>query len=370
MIDGRRLVAASWGAAILLTASLAAASQTGIDPKARLGERLFFDTSLSADGSVSCATCHRPDRLFADGRARAVGIGGREGSRNTPSLLDVAEQKHLFWEGRQSTLESQALEPLTNPIEHGLRDEAQLLRKLDADSTYRAEFIDAFGSQAAPISADHVRAALAAYQRTLRTGEAPIDRFLAGDASALSAQARAGWEVFAGQAECARCHVADRSEGRGARPMFTDHGFHSIGVGQARIARKLPQLVTAVATARRSGARVDHQLLADPDIAALGRFVVTLELADLGRFKTPGLRNVALTAPYMHDGSVETLQEAVDREIYYRGHHDGRPLILTPQERDDLLHFLVEGLTTRGPNPIPTQGDAASRIVRKQERLP
>lgn len=335
------------------------------DASAQLGRKLFFDTSLSADGKVSCASCHQPDRLFTDGRARAVGVGGREGTRNTPSLLDVSRQKSLFWEGRRTSLESQALDPMTNPIEHGLSDERSLLTLLRGNPQYRDGFAAAFGVEPPDISADHVRSALAAYQRTLHSTQAPVDRFLTGSGEALSPRARAGWSIFSGLADCVRCHAVDRPIAGDGPPLFTDHAFHSIGVGQAKIARKLPQLVASVEASRRAGTRIDHLLLTEPDVAELGRFIVTLDVTDLGRFKTPSLRNVALTAPYMHDGSVATLQEAVDREIYYRGHRDGRPLVLTPQEREDLIHFLVEGLTTQVETTDGAQAGQASRIARK-----
>jgi cytochrome c peroxidase len=341
------LAALGWIVAFLCLAAAANPASDELSSVARLGERLFFDSRLSQDGAVSCAACHRPERAFADHRARAVGAAGREGVRNAPSLLDVGSQRSLFWDGRQSTLEAQAVEPLINLFEHGLRDDEEVLRVLDQDARYADWFSSVFGQSEPVMTISRVGKALAAYQRTLRSGPAPIDRFLAGDVSALSPRARSGWAVFSGPAACTRCHTPDQRSASDGRPLFTDHAFHAIGIGQARIARQLPKLVIAVARNRSAGMPVDPLLLGNPDVAALGRFVVTLDLSDLGRFKTPGLRNVALTAPYMHDGSVPSLQDAVDHEIYYRGREDGRPLVLTPQERDDLVLFLEEGLTTR-----------------------
>lgn len=321
----------------------------------RLGERLFFDTRLSADGTVSCATCHRPDLAFQDGRQVAVGVAGRTGTRNTPSLLDVAQQTSLFWDGRRDALASQALDPLLNPVEHGLASEAELLMKLRLDAGY-VRAARAAGGGSDGLTVDQASAALAAFQRTLVSGPTPFDRFRAGNTLALSAPARRGWQLFTGAAQCGRCHLAPDE----ARPLFTDHQFHSLAVGLRAIERKLPELTTRLATLRNGGARLDHSVLSDPDMAALGRYAVTLDPQDIGKFKTPGLRNVALTAPYMHDGSIETLADAIDHEIYYRGTQDGRPLILTPAEREDLLAFLQALTSDVSPAAhTPSQGASA-----------
>ena len=319
------------------------------DALTRLGERLFFDARLSRDRAVSCATCHRPEVAFAEGRPKSLGTGGRIGLRNAPSLLDVGSQRTLFWDGRQVTLEAQAVEPLINPTEHGLGDHGEVVRILATSSDYPVEFKEAFGAGQPAISVRRVGQALAAYQRTLKTGPAPVDRFLRGDESALTPRARAGWQTFSGVAACIRCHTPDQRSSPGGRPLFTDHDFHAIGIGQERIARLLPVLVPTVARERAAGVSADKLILDNPEVASLGRFVVSADIADLGKFRTPGLRNVALTAPYMHDGSIRTLREAVDHEVYYRGRADGRPLILTPQELDDLVLFLEEALTTRQP---------------------
>lgn len=304
----------------------------------QLGRRLFFDARLSGDGKVSCASCHQPDRAFSDGKPVAEGIGGRLGSRNTPTLVDVASQRSFFWDGRRATLEDQALDPLLNPIEHGLGDTAALLALLKADSEYVAQFQQGFGQRqggADPVNAANVARALAAFQQTLVDGPSAFDRYRAGDTAALRPEAQRGWMLFNGVAACTRCHVVD-----GPKPLMTDHGFHSLGVGLKDVERQLPALVRQLTEWRNDGRAQDHSILRDPGMAALGRFVVTMDPKDIGKFKTPGLRNVALTAPYMHDGSMATLQEAVDREIYYRGKDDGHPLILTPTERSELVAFL------------------------------
>jgi cytochrome c peroxidase len=182
-----------------------------------------------------------------------------------------------------------------------------------------------------------VAEALAAFERTLVSAPSAFDRFRAGAKDAIPAAARRGWVVFDQQARCTRCHVAASADGPA---LFTDHQFHSLAVGFARVERKLPQLTERLVRLRRGGRPLGRDVLLDPDLAELGRFAVTLDPHDLGAFKTPGLRNVALTAPYMHDGSVTTLAEAVALEVYQRGAGDAQPLILTPFERDDLVAFL------------------------------
>jgi cytochrome c peroxidase len=183
---------------------------------------------------------------------------------------------------------------------------------------------------------------VAAFERTLVSGTAPFDRFLAGERHAISDTARQGWVVFDQQAHCTRCHVV--AAGDGQRPLFTDHQFHSLAVGFGKVERRLPQLTQRLAELRRDGGPLGRELLMDADMAELGRFAVTLDPHDLAAFKTPSLRNAALTPPYMHDGSVATLADAVDLEVYSRGARDDRPLILTPVERTALIAFL-EALT-------------------------
>jgi cytochrome c peroxidase len=298
-----------------------------------LGERLFFDAALSADGRTSCASCHRPEKAFTDGLKTARGANGRVGTRNTPSLLNVASHGELFWDGRQPTLERQALEPFTNSFEHGLRDAEDVLRRIAADGTYPPAFARAYGVEAREVTASHVATALVAYQSTLRTADAPVDRFLRGDAAALDAEQLRGLELFRGRAQCAACHVVE-----GAGAIFTDNAFHGIGVENSTWHSRLDKLAleVVVAPAEAKG----ELIVARADIAALGRFVVTRRAADIGKFKTPSLRNVAVTGPYMHDGSVATLEDAVEREIYYRSHARGVPTVLTPQEKSDLVAFL------------------------------
>jgi cytochrome c peroxidase len=267
-----------------------------------LGRKLFFDPILSADGSVSCATCHDPAHAFAGSQPRSVGIAGHTGRRNAPSLLNRASGTAFFWDGRGKTLEEQALEPIKNPHElGGPLDDA--VRRLQADAGYRWAFAEAYPDG---VTAENLGRALAAFERVLISGGSRLDRFRAGEVSALTDGERIGLWLFESRAGCWRCH-------RGAN--FTDERFHNTGVAA---------------------------LQNEPDG---GRYEVTHDEADRGRFKTPGLRDVSQTAPYMHDGSLASLHEVVD--YYNRGPTPNsrldpalKPLSLSPQEVEHLVEFL------------------------------
>jgi cytochrome c peroxidase len=309
--------------------------------KVALGRALFEDERLSADGKVSCSTCHQPDRAFTDGRTVAQGIRQRVGTRNTPTLLNSAYLTSLFWDGRRKSLEEQAADPLVNPVEHALGNHDELLATVRADAAYAAGFRAAFGIGPESIGIEHVVKALAAFERTLVAGDSPLDRYrYGGDPSALSPAQLRGLGLFTGRARCATCHTLGSENA-----LLTDEEFHTIGIGQARVQPRLADRTTRLV--RLSPAERGQSILSDPEVAELGRFAVTLKPGDIGLFRTPTLRNVALTAPYMHDGSVPTLAEAVERELYYRGLEAGRPLVLTPQEKSDLVAFL-QALTSRG----------------------
>jgi cytochrome c peroxidase len=306
-----------------------------------IGKRLFFDKRLSADGTISCASCHKPERAFTDGLPVAQGIRGQLGTRNTPSLLNVAYETSEFWDGRRATLEQQVIDPLLNPREHGLRDADHVLTIIRNDREYIRELANAFSVAQEAITPELVAKALASFERTLIAGDSPFDRYLyGGDHTALSSTAARGLELFRGRAKCASCHtIGDQSA------LFTDHLYHRVGVGmKAMEGQRLAAAATRVINA--TPGELDRLISENPDISALGRFVVTKNPKDIGLFKTPSLRNIAVTAPYMHDGSVTTLPEALDVEIYYRSSEAGRPLILTPQEKTDLLAFL-DSLTSQ-----------------------
>lgn len=300
--------------------------------KAALGEKLFFDRQLSANGQISCASCHQPERAFTDARPLAQGIQGKVGTRNTPSLRNASFGREQLWDGRRDTLEAQVSAPFLNALEHGLSLE-RLMRLIRGNATYRQRFREAFDA-GDNITISHVSHALATYVRTLARGNSAFDQFqYAAKTDALSHAARRGYELFRGRAQCVSCHTIDEQSA-----SLTDNRFHSLGVGLAAPGTSLATLTTRVASIPKT--QLDRLVLQDREVAALGRFIVTKDPKDIGRFRTPSLRDVAMTAPYMHDGTVPTLEAAVDHEVYYRGLEAGRPLILTPAEKADLVAFL------------------------------
>ncbi|MBW1686876.1 MAG: cytochrome-c peroxidase [Deltaproteobacteria bacterium] len=302
--------------------------------KIALGKRLFFDVRLSSDGTVSCATCHDPRHGFADGRGQktSAGVGGQLGARNSPTVLNAAFFSEQFWDGRAATLEEQALGPFINPIEMGIPDHPALVELVAGLPAYPVLFAAAFGSD--EVTAERIAQAIASFERTIISLKAPIDRFTAGDQDAISESARRGWELYNGKARCNNCHGHID-----AFPLFTDDDYHNIGVAtQAAGFEKLGRSV-------EKSPDSFEELAGEPGIDELGRFAVTKEPKDIGAFKTPHLRNIVLTPPYMHDGSEATLLDVV--EYYDRGGNpnpwlDGgiRALDLTDQEKADLVELM------------------------------
>ena len=277
------------------------------DLKAGLGRRLFFDPRLSQDGSVSCATCHDPERAFSDTRPLAVGIFDRVGKRNSPALINRGFGRAHFWDGRARTLEEQVTQPIEDPNEMAATI-AEVVTRLAEDASYRTEFEAAF---ARPVNRDDLGRALATYLRTVRSGDAPYDRFIDSQPDALSALAQSGLRLFRTRARCTFCHV---------EPTFSDEQFHNTGISWR------PD--------ESGGAFADD-----------GRFAVSGAARDRGAFKTPTLREVARTAPYMHDGSLATLMDVV--EFYDKGGRGNpnltrliRPIGLTADEKLALVAFL------------------------------
>jgi len=277
-----------------------------------LGRKLFFDKRLSADNTVSCSTCHDPDHGFADGKKISIGVNNHKGRRNAPTVLNAAYSRRQFWDGRAKDLEDQAGGPMANSLEMNQSHEVSA-KKLSADPAITAAFDRAFG--AGTIDIDKIRKALAAYESTLVSGNSLVDRYLfGGEKTALSPAAQRGLAIFdaPNKGRCSTCHLIQPKDA-----LFSDGQFHNLGVG----------------------------LDADGEPKDLGLYEVTKRDADRGAFKTPILRNVARTAPYMHDGSLKTLRDVVD---FYNGggnsnaHLDDRvkPLNLSSQERDDLVAFL------------------------------
>jgi len=301
-------------------------------PKVDLGKKLYFDPRLSRDNTVSCATCHDPREGFAEHDAVSTGVGGAKGVRNAPTVLNAAFLREQFWDGRAATLEDQALQPIVNPVEMAMADHAAVETKLQGLAEYGPLFKQAFGDTRVTIQ--RVVQAIASFERTLLDVQAPIDRFLAGNQGAISESAKRGWTLFNGKARCNTCHGYVS-----AFPLFTDEQYHNIGVAAKAV--NFNELAGKVERHPETLPQLSHE----EGINQLGRFLVTHERKDIGAFKTPQLRNLALTAPYMHDGSEKTLLEVI--EFYDRGGNpnpwiDGgmRPLGLTSDEKADLAELL------------------------------
>jgi cytochrome c peroxidase len=304
--------------------------------KIALGKRLFFEPRLSADGTVSCATCHDPAKGFTDRLPASIGIDRQLGQRNAPTVLNAMFYETQFWDGRATLLEDQAKLPVTNPIEMGMESPDKAVEAL-RKAGYEPDFQKAFGR---PLNFDDVARAVAAYERTQFDADSPFDRFLAGDEKALDASARRGWTLFNGKGNCMSCHALNRGQ-----PLGTDNKFHNIGVA----ARDRD----FVALAREGRQRVESgdvdaidQMALQTKFTNLGRFLVSKQPQDIGSFKTSALRDLLVTAPYFHDGSAPTLWDVIDH--YNKGGEinpflDGgiQPLGLSEGEIDDLVAFLA-----------------------------
>lgn len=319
-------------------------SNTIADPQLQLaqrialGKQLFNDPQLSMDGTIRCASCHIPEKDYTDGRRVAIGVKGRRGTRNTPSLLAIEEAKEtaFFWDGRRNALDQAVLDPLTNPVEMGLRDQTELLQRVKQNPTYTQIFPRAFPQAKSAISSEHIAAALTDYLRSLKSPESAYDRYaLHDDKTALTPRALLGLAIFEGKGHCTECHRLG-----GTPAMLTDHAYHRTGVGLDAIASNLPSLSEGVIDRSLQGAAIGNRVATHADEAQLGRFNVSQDPADIGLFRTPSLRDVSRTAPYMHDGSIATLDDAIDREVYYRSLQAGHPLQLSVEERVDLKAFL------------------------------
>jgi cytochrome c peroxidase len=292
-----------------------------------LGRKLFYEKKLSRDNSLSCASCHNPLIGFTDGQKHSTGFGGRAGIRNAPTVVNAAYFPVQFWDGRARSLEEQAGSPMANPLE---MDEAHdvTVSKLKAGPAYKAQFQKAFGNGAVTIG--KVEIAIASFERTLISGNSPFDRYqFGGDKKALSPAAIRGLAIFRDpkKGNCAACHTINEHYA-----LFTDGKFHNIGVA----------------------------VNDEGDLIDLGRYNETKLEADRGAFKTPTLRNVAKTAPYMHDGSLKTLKEVVD---FYAGGGNSNPYLdkeikaikLSAQDRIDLVEFLESLTGEMPPNAGPPE---------------
>lgn len=324
-----------------------------------LGRKLYFDAHLSQDGTVSCATCHDVSRGFTDHRSVSEGVGDKLGRRSAPTVMNAALFQSMFWDGRAPTLEAQAKLPILNPVEMGHPDSASAMKALSADPSYAGLFQKAYGR--APNYED-VGRAIASFERTLIFLDAPFDRYVAGDANAISPAAQRGLVLFGGKARCVSCHMINASN-----PLGTDNLFHNIGVSaRTQNFEQLAQKGLAAIKASADERTLDNLAL-ETDMSELGRFITTRNRSDIGAFKTEQLRNVGLTAPYMHDGSLHTLWDVVDH--YNKGgetnpYLDGgiEPLDLSESEIDDLVAFLFTLTDSR----FGAENEAAYREQRAQ----
>ncbi|MCX8080003.1 MAG: c-type cytochrome [Bacteroidia bacterium] len=274
----------------------------------KLGEKLFFDPILSRDSTVSCASCHKPEYAFADNTPTSKGVFGRMGDRNTPSAMNMANRNHYFWDGRAATLEEQALGPIENPIEMDL-PLSEAIRRLNRNPYYKKSFELLFNS---PPTRELLAKAIADFERTLETPDTPFDDYIRRkDSSEFPAAARRGLALFNGKAKCFECHFGVDFTGN---DQFRNLGLYN-----------------------------------EKDLKDKGRYNVTKNPKDLGKFKTPGLRNIALTAPYMHNGMHKTLKEVIeyyndpDKFVNNSINRDTlmKPLGLSEQEKSDLEAFLL-----------------------------
>jgi cytochrome c peroxidase len=293
---------------VCFTLLQAGISVTGPDTKAELGRLLFFDRILSADRTVSCATCHLPEYAFADTLATSIGIGRQKGLRNTPSAMNLNLQRAFFWDGRSKTIEEQALVPIENPTEMNLPI-AEAVRRLQKSKRYSAWFRNVFH---APPSRENLAESLGAFERSLETSDTPFDNWkMNDDQGAVSESAKRGFVLFNGKGNCVQCHFgAD----------FTSSEFRNIGLFNGR------------------------------NLNDSGRSVISGKKEDVGKFKVGSLRNIAVTSPYMHNGMFKSLEEVIDfynnpagivADAINRDDLLSGSLSLTEEEKKDLKAFMV-----------------------------
>ncbi len=321
----------------LLADATTPADNPSTPEKIALGKALFFDGRLSADGTVSCATCHDPEKGFTDHKVTSEGIGKKLGHRNAPSVLNAMFNGSQFWDGRAQMLEDQAKLPILNPVEMGQKSPTDVIAALSKIPEYTTAFQKIFGR---PLNYDDLGRALAAYERTQAAMSSRFDRYIAGDETALTPSEKRGWTLFNGKGRCMSCHSFN-----GTQPTFVDNKFHNIGVSAHKqnfveLARKGLQLLSSA-----DSTAIDRAAI-ETDMSELGRFLVTKQPQDIGSFKTPGLRNLLVTQPYFHDGSQATLWDVIDH--YNKGglqnpFLDGgiTRLGLTEPEIDDMVAFLA-----------------------------
>jgi cytochrome c peroxidase len=302
-----------------------------------LGRKLYFDKRLSADGTVSCATCHDVTRGFTDQLTVSEGIKDQFGRRNAPTTLNVALLQTVFLDGRSPTLEHQAKQPIINKIEMGMPDGQAAVDAIKDDAEYQAAFQKTYGRK---VNYEDVGRAIAAFERTLVFVDSPFRRFLNGDDDAISDEAKHGWELYNEKGRCVTCHPINPSN-----PLGTDNRFHNVGVSaRHQDFEGLAKRALKAMEEDPSEQKLD-ELALSTDMSELGRFMVTKNRSDIGAFRTPLLLNIGITPPYMHDGTVETLWDVMDH--YNKGGEanlflDGgmEPLALTEEEINSIVALM------------------------------
>jgi len=296
--------------------------------KIELGKMLYFDPRLAGDSSMACAKCHAPEKGWTNGLQLSDAYPGTKHWRHTPTVLNAAYFKHLFWDGRAGSLEEQCLGPIAAPIEMNQNFD-HLVEKLSGIPYYVRAFKKVFHSD---ITMGNLAKAIAAFERSIVSKPGPLDRFLRGDDNALTPSQKRGLAIFTGRARCLRCHNG---------PLLSDQGFHATGTPEIEPLRTETDRIAT----RHFFAKVNHYPNPRSVDADYGREFITKSRSDRGKFKTPSLRELRWTAPYMHDGAFETLEDVVD--FYMRGGGDLpnkdpllRPFHLSDQQMDDLLDFL------------------------------
>lgn len=306
--------------------------------RVELGRKLYFDTRLSEDGTVSCSTCHDVTRGFTDQLPTSEGIRKQFGKRNAPTNFNATLLHSMFWDGRSPSLDHQAMQPIINPIEMGMKNDAEMIAaRVKDDPEYQRLFKAAYGHE---VNYPDMGLALGAFERTLNFFDSPFRRYLAGDEDAISADAKEGWKLFNREGRCVACHPFSPSN-----PTGSDSKFHNIGIAaRNQNFEKLASQALHLLAEDSSDERLD-ELALSTDMSELGRFMVSKEPADIGSFRTPTLTNIGITGPYMHDGSLATLWDVVDH--YNKGgeanlYLDGgiEPLNLTNQQVDQIVAFL------------------------------
>jgi cytochrome c peroxidase len=298
--------------------------------KIELGKKLFFDRRLSGDGTMSCATCHDPEKAFTDGLELSLSYPTTRNWRNSPTLVNVAFQKNLFHDGRTPTLESQALFPMMSAFEmnRNLDFVEEVIRSVPE---YVAAFQKVFGGE---VTRERMAMAIAAYERTIISVNAPLDRHLKGDATALSDDAKKGLVIFMGKGRCGECHFGVN---------LCDDRFHALHVPESPEQQADPRIAVTRRFVAKLARYEDYRSLAEDP----GRYLITKDKKDWKAFRTPTLREIAKTGPYMHNGIFPTLDDVI--EFFDKGGGKGnvvlKPLGLTEKEKVSLKTFLIEALT-------------------------